>query len=64
MRRGTLTSLVVRLPQDQVNAIVTALEAFDCGAEATGAKWRDDFATYRRESAWLGSPPGRPDADR
>ncbi len=31
------------LTQAQVDAIVTALDAFDYGADATGAKWRDDF---------------------
>ena len=31
------------LTQDQVDSIVTALEAFDYGADATGAAWRDGF---------------------
>ena len=31
------------LTQEQVNAIVAALEAFDYGSDTTGAQWRDRY---------------------
>lgn len=31
------------LTQEQVDAIVSALEAFDYGSDTTGAQWRDSY---------------------